>query len=116
MASSIEIRGDVIGAAVGAGATVRARTIYVDQSSGLADDLKRVLKDARDRLEGLDLSEADKKDATEDLGKLAAELEKSEKNPGLVQRYWNRIKEVAPPVASILSAAASIAKLLGGGG
>lgn len=121
MAEKIEIRGDAIGSAVGAGARVRARdiTVYkqaVDQSSGLDDDLKRALKDARDALEGLNLGDTDKEDATEDLGKLTAELEKSEKDHRLVQRYWNRIKEIAPPVAAILSSAVSIAKLLGGSG
>ena len=86
----------------------------VDQSSSIEDDVKQVLKNARDALEHIKLSEADKEDATDDLGKLTAELEKDDKDIGRVQRYWNRIKEIAPPVAAILSAATSIAKLLGG--
>jgi hypothetical protein len=119
MAEKIEIKGDAIGAAVGDGAKVRARDInvykqVVDQSSAIEDDLKEVLKNARDALEQMQLSEADKADAADDLGKLTTELQKDEKDLGLVQRYWNRIKEIAPPVASILSAAASVAKLLGG--
>ena len=69
-------------------------------------------KEARELLESAALSETDKADATEDLDKLTAELEKEEKAPGLIRRYWSRIKEVAPTVASVLSSVASLAKLL----
>jgi hypothetical protein len=114
----IEIKGDAIGSAVGAGARVRARDISVykqtvDQSSNIDDELKRLLKEARDAIELAELGEADKADATEDLGKLTAELEKAEKDPGLVGRYFNRIKEVVPTVARLISSAKTVADLLG---
>lgn len=120
MGDKIEIRGDAIGSAVGPGARVRARdiTVYkqaIDQSSGIDDDLKRVLKEARDAIEAAGLGEADTADATDDLGKLTAELEKPEKDPGLVRRYWNRLKEVVPTVANIIASAKTVADLLGYG-
>ncbi len=119
MSDKIQIRGDAVGSAVGSGARVIARdiTVYkqtVEQSPNLEEDVKRVLKEARELLEAEALSEADKADATEDLGKLTAELEKEQKDPGLIRRYWGRIKEAAPTVASVLSSATSLAKLLQG--
>lgn len=118
MGDKIEIKGDAIGSAVGAGASVLARDIQVfkqavDQSSGLDAEMKRVLKEAREALEQADLSPDDKTDVVENLGKLTAELEKPEKDAGLVQRYWGRIKEVTPIISSIISSAASVAKLTG---
>lgn len=118
MGDKIEIKGDAIGSAVGTGASVLARDIQVfkhavDQSSGLDDELKLVLKEAREALEQADLSPTDKTDVAENLGKLTAELEKPDKDTGLVQRYWGRIKEVTPTISSIISSAASFAKLTG---
>lgn len=115
----INIGGDAIGAAVGSHASLRAHDIttykqVVDQSLTLDEDVKRALKEAREALEKADLSEADKGDATDDLGKLTDELQKPEKDVGRVRRLWNHIKDIAPPVASILSSAASLAKMLGG--
>jgi hypothetical protein len=119
MGDKINVGGDAIGSALGRGARVDAGDITVfkqtlDQSTQLDAELKETLLKAREAIENAGLSEDDKADATEDLGKLATELSKPEKNPTLVQRYWNRVKEVAPTVAAILSGAASIAKLLGG--
>ena len=119
MGDKFDVKGDVVGSALGRRARAKAGDINVykqavDQSSGLDDELKNVLKQARDAIEAADLGEVDKADVTEDLDKLTAELEKTEKEPGLVRRYWNRIKEVAPTVAALLGSAASIAKLLQG--
>lgn len=118
MGDTIEIKGDAVGSAVGAGARVRALdiTVYknaVDQSSGISEDLKRVLKEARDAIETAGLVEVDKADATDNLGKLTAELEKPEKDPSLVRRYWNRLKEVVPTAATIIASAKTVADLLG---
>jgi hypothetical protein len=112
-----EIHGDAIGSAFGSG-TVNARDIIVyknavDSSTRLENDVKQKLKEAREAIERADLSDADKADVVDDLNKLTAELEKPEKDEGRVQRYWNRIKEVAPTVASILASAASLGKILG---
>jgi hypothetical protein len=118
MSDKIEIKGDAIGSAVGAGARVRARdiTVYkqaVDQSSGIDENLKRVLKEARDAIEQAAISEADKDDAIDDLRKLTAELEKPEQDPSLMRRYFNRIKEVVPTIASLISSAKTIADMTG---
>jgi len=115
----INIGGDAISAVVGSHASLKAHDItaykqVVDRSLSLDEDLKRALKEAREALEREDLSEADKGDATDDLGKLTDELQKPEKDVSRVRRLWNHIKDIAPPVASILSSAASLAKMLGG--
>ncbi len=59
------------------------------------------------------LSEADKEDLVQQLLMLTKELEKTEREPKRVQRFWIRINETAPAVASILSSAARLAQLLG---
>ena len=112
-----EIHGDAIGSAFGSG-TVNARdiTVYknaVDGSAGLDNDIKTKLKEAREAIENADLSDEDKADVVDELNKLTAELEKPEQNDGRIQRYWNHIKEIAPTVASILSSATSLGKILG---
>jgi hypothetical protein len=120
MGDKINIGGDAIGAVVGSHASLKAHDIsaykqVVDQSLVLDDDLKRALKNAREALEREGLPDADKRDAADDLGKLTDELQKPEKDVSRVRRLWNHIKDIAPPVASILSSAASLAKMLGGG-
>jgi len=111
----IEVRGDVVGSALGRRAQAEARDINVYREaierSALDAELKRVLLAAREALECEELSVDDKNDALDDLNKLAQELDKG---PGTtrVQRLWNRIKEIAPTAASILASAASISKLL----
>ena len=87
----------------------------VDKLGTVEEDIKLKLKEAREAIEHSDLPHDDKADAVEQLNNLTAELEKPEKDDGRVQRYWNRIKEVAPTGASILASAASLAKLLGVG-
>jgi uncharacterized protein YjbI with pentapeptide repeats len=86
----------------------------VDKLGTVEEDVKQKLQEARNAIENSDLPDADKADAVDELNKLTAELGKAEKDDGRVKRYWNRIKEVAPTVASILASAASMAKLLGG--
>ena len=87
----------------------------VDSSANLDNDIKQKLKEAREAIENADLSDADKEDVVDELNKLTAELEKPKQDDGRVQRYWNRIKEIAPTVASILSSTASLGKILGVG-
>ena len=85
----------------------------VDQMTTVPDDAKQKLKQAREAIEQGSFSEGDKRDLVENLVKLTEELNKPKQEAGLIKRFWNRIKEVAPPVASILGAAVSIQKLLG---
>jgi hypothetical protein len=111
----IEVRGDAVGAALGRGARAEARDINVYREaiahSAFDAELKRVLVEAREALEREKLSVDDKNDTSDDLNKLAQELETGASTPR-VQRLWKRIKEIAPTVASILAAVASISKLL----
>jgi len=100
------VHGDNIGGVVGSG-LVNARdiTIYknhVERSQSLDDTCKWALAEARQVLEGVQLSVADKHDVADSLGKLTEELEKPAKEKGLINRYYLRIKEVAPTVASVL--------------
>ena len=116
----ISIGGDNVGGAVGRGAAVVARDVtafknIVDQSSNIDMELRQKLKEARDAVEGSELSDEDKADAAESLKKLASELDKPERNPGMIKRFWGRVKDVAPTAAAILSSAASIAKIVAGG-
>jgi hypothetical protein len=118
MGDKTDIGGDVIGSAVGRGAKVEARdiTVYkqaVDGSPNLADDAKEKLKQAREAIEKVDLSEDDRTDILDDLGKLTAELEKPEKDPSRLKRFLGRIKEISAPTAEIIMSAASIAKFIG---
>lgn len=112
----IEVRGDVIGSALGRGAESKTRDIavyrgLVDQSS-FDPEVKRILVEARETLEHLTLTQDDKNDAKDDLNKLVHELGSKSLNPTRVQRFWNRIKEIAPVVATLLESVVSIKKIL----
>ena len=118
MGDKISIGGNVSGSAIGTGASAVVRDIVafqnmVDNSTRLTPDLKGTLKEARELVEKSLLGEDDKKDLLDDLGKLTDEMEKSTPEPGRVQRFFGRIKEIAPTVASILSSTATIAKVVG---
>ena len=116
---NISIGRDNIGSAVGRSASVVARDISVfreavNKSVHMDDDLKAKLTQAREAVEKADLSDADKADVAQSLRKLADELDKPDKNPGLVRRFWNRINEVAPTISSIVASAASISEMING--
>ena len=118
MGDETNIQGDVIGSAVGKGASVNARDIKVfkqtvDASTTLDDDLKQKLKEARDTIEEAELSEQDKDDAVDSLGKLTEEVQKPEPDMSRVQRLWTFIKDVVPIVGTILKSTETIGKLLG---
>lgn len=110
---------DNIAGAVGRGAAVTARDIAVyksevEQSAHIDMELKQKLIQARDEIEKSGLPDGEKQDASDSLKKLTAELDKPTRDPSLVKRYWNRVKEVAPTVASLLASAVSIAKVIHG--
>lgn len=119
-AMNVNVDGDNYGA-IGVGNHVRIRDINVFKQhvaglEGLDTELKAKLAEARDVLEGLTLNDAAKSDAADDLGKLAEELAKpdKEKDEGRIRRLWGNIKALAPTVAAILGAAASVAKIVTG--
>ena len=118
MGDKISIGGNVSGSAIGTGASavvgdITAFQSMVDNSTRLTPDLKTKLKEAREVVEKSSLGESDKKDVLDDLGKLTDELEKPAPEPGRVARFFSRIKEIAPTVASVLSSTAAIAKVIG---
>ena len=78
------IEGNVTGSAIGRGAKVETGdiTVYnqtIDKSENLAQDVKEQLKNARKAIEDTNLSQADRADILDDLGKLTAELQKPRK-------------------------------------
>jgi hypothetical protein len=112
----INIGGNVAGSAVGSHANLKARDIVmqIQQSGILSDDLKQAFAKAAEALEALKAPEGTKEDVIDDMTKLKKELENPTKDEGRIRTIWNRIKEVAPTVASILASAASIGKLVTG--
>ncbi|WP_435018582.1 hypothetical protein TA3x_000561 [Tundrisphaera sp. TA3] len=110
------VHGDNIGGVVGSG-TVNARDIsvykdHVEGSQTLDQEAKRLLLEARSGLDGLNLPVADKHDVADNLGKLTAEIESHAKEGGLIKRYYERVKEVAPTVASILASIKDVAEFI----
>jgi len=106
------ISGSTIGS-VGMAKDVNVFVALVDSFALMSDELKAQLKDARGELELTRLSQEDKEDVSANLHRLAQELDKprDQIEPARVKRFLERVKEVASPVAALLSIAASIAKL-----
>lgn len=84
----------------------------VEEATIPEDDIKEKLKEARQAIEALGISDDDKEDLVEQLTKLTAALEETERDPSRVKRFWDRIQDVAPTVANILSSAASLSTML----
>jgi hypothetical protein len=105
------VRGNATGSVVGSG-TINARnlTAYSESvnNSGLDPELIKVLIAAREAVETAGLSQTDAADVNDSLSRITAELQKDAKEPGLILRYFNRIKDVAAGVASVLSSAKTI--------
>ncbi len=102
------VHGNVNAGLVGSG-TINARdiTVYSEavNNSALDEATKKTLITAREAVETARLSQTDQADVNDSLGRITLELEKKVHEPGLVRRYFNRIKEVASGVASVLSSA-----------
>ena len=75
-------------------------------------ETKTLLKAAIDTIEAAEVKPDEKDDAKENLQKLTDEL-KQEKRPGVVQRCLNRLAEVVPAVATILSSGVMIVDIIG---
>jgi hypothetical protein len=117
MAIENTVHGDNFGV-VGQGNRVNIRDInvYKQMVGGLGVDaeLQQKLVQAREVLDQLELPPTRKGDAQDDLGKLAEEMAKPEKDEGRIHRLWRNIKEVAPTVASVLASAATLGKIVAG--
>lgn len=116
--SNVRTEGDGNIIASGTSVTINARDIsvfkeIVDRSATFDADLKEKLKEAREAVDKLNLPTADKEDVTDQLSKITSELDKPKPDIGRVERFWSRIKDVAPTVAIILQTAETISKLLG---
>src|SRR5216684_5216573 len=98
--------------AIGAGGDINVFINSVE-SSHLPEDAKAALKNARQVLETLALNPRSKKDVSEYLEKMADEGQQPEPDPRRLKHLLSGIKDMAAPVASALSIAASLAKLLG---
>jgi len=110
--------GDITGAVIGAIGSARDIDIFathVDGSS-VREEFKEEFREARRRIDATQLSSEDKADVIDSLTRLLREVAKPEGlgEPGRIQRYILRIKDIAPFVAAALSISASVAKLAGG--
>lgn len=106
--------GDVIGSAIGAVGEGNIVNQHLENVNNMpfAENIKAEFSNAYDALKNADLSADDKKDVAESLEKLAAEVARGEaKDLGRLKRFYLRIKEVAPAVATALSIVASTLKI-----
>lgn len=119
MTNRSEVHGDAIGSSVGGGSlNINDITVYkntVSNSVSSENDIEEKLVMARSAIQELEIAEEQREELLDSLSRITAELQTSQPNPERLRRFWDRIQENAPTVASILSSAASIAKLLGGG-
>lgn len=107
-----------IGGAIGAGAVVNARDITqfkisIDKSP-LPEELRRSIVNARDQLETLDLTHAEKNDVADSLGELTNELAKDPPQPNRIRRLIDGINERAPLIAATLQGIQLVADLYSG--
>ena len=93
--------GPVVGSAIGTGSTVVANDIIVFAES-LPAELKAVFTQACAMDELNSLADDDKRDVLDELRKLFDTLNTETPDVGRIRRYWNRIVEIAPPVAAVL--------------
>jgi hypothetical protein len=110
---------DVTASAVGPSARLDARDIKVfiksiDNSQALQADTKDRLKRAREEIDKLTISDADKSDAQDDLGKLTEELEKPQPAPNRVKKFLDRLAGYAEPLGTLLGSAVQISSILNG--
>ena len=96
---------------IGAAQDVNVFVNRVD-ASALPEDIKAALTQARHELEALSLNERSKEDVSQYLDKVVDELHQPKPDGGRLKHLLAAIKDVAAPVASALSIAASLTKLL----
>ncbi|MGL6073840.1 MAG: hypothetical protein ACRC8S_06725 [Fimbriiglobus sp.] len=109
------VNGNAVGGVVGSG-SVNARDITAFNTSVMnammSEELKKILIEARKTVDDSGLAIADKSDLNDGLGRITDELSKTEREPGLIRRYYNRIKEVSATVAEILKSASEIKTII----
>lgn len=108
---------EVNASAIGSSATLNMRDISIFQNnvknlSNLDNDMKEKINLARTEIEKLILSQEDKDDIVDDLEKFTKELDRPNPNSSRIERFLNRIKEIAPTISSILMSAKRIIELI----
>jgi hypothetical protein len=118
MGDDIRIGGNAINSAVGSAASFRARDVLsysqALETTSIEPDLRVVLIRAKERLEAMNLPSGDAEDASDDLAKLTTELAKPTKDTGRIRQVFDRFAAIAEPVASLISSAATFAKIYSG--
>ncbi|PQO27380.1 hypothetical protein C5Y96_17720 [Blastopirellula marina] len=111
------VGGDNIGGVVGSG-TINAREITAFkghlQKSQLDDTVKEILIQAREAVDNEKLSEGDKIDVCDELGKMTQELEKPEPDKSRLSKLFDRITEGASSVGKLLTGISAVAEAIGG--
>ena len=82
-------------------------------SSSLNAAEKEALRKANEELDRLPLSSRSKDDVRDYLAKIVQEIQQQQPDESRLRHLLKSIKDIAAPVASALSIAASLAKLLG---
>jgi hypothetical protein len=111
------VHGDNIGGSVGSG-VVNARDInsfkgYLQQSK-LDGDAIQQLTLAREELGRLEISKSEMNDIADDIGKITKELQQPEPDKGMLAKWWRRIKDAAPTVATIIGAIKDVGEIIAG--
>jgi hypothetical protein len=112
---SVTSVGSLANSTVGAIGATRDVSLFTTKvvSSHLPDDAQQALKNAYGVLEALSLNLRSKKDVADYLEKVTDEAQQPQPDENRLKHLLAGIKDLASPVASALSMAASLAKLLG---
>ncbi len=121
LGDKVKVGGDVIGSAVGSGAVLQARDITVfknavGNSVTLSAEVNQGFTEEQDILEAAALSEGDRGDAVDALGKMKEELERPVSDVSRLKRLRETIEGIAPVAASVLASSVELAKMFGCGG
>jgi hypothetical protein len=106
--------GDFKGCSFGDNNSVASYFGNVEKMQKVESEAKQKLKEAREAAEKEPLSDEDKADLVQQLISFTKELEQPKQDPSRLKRFLGRIEQLSITVASILSSAASIAKVIGG--
>jgi len=117
--NNIRIEGDNIGGAVGVEASANFGDLIVyknilGDAKRLDDDEKRLLLQAREQIGREELEDSDRDYVVDKLQELTAALDAQTRRPGLIRKIVDRVKLMAPTVASILTSIKVVADLVSG--
>ncbi|QDT37713.1 hypothetical protein [Stratiformator vulcanicus] len=109
------VGGDNMGGVVGSG-QINAHDItafkgHIEQSQ-ISEDAREALLSARQEVEQLVISEGEKTDICDDIGKMTSELENAEPDSGRISTIFDRINKMASSVGAILKGIAAVASAI----